>query len=154
MRLAPEIAGFFRKQPFVIVSTLSEDNSIHCSAKGIVCIQEEGKVYIIDLYQAATFDNLKRNSTISITSVDEHAFRGYTLKGKGLIVEKEKIGSDIIEKWEARLLKRITKRVVGHIQKSKKTSHHPETRFPHPQYLIEMEAEAIIDLTPSNLKSL
>ena len=136
----------------MIVSTLGEDGSIHCSAKGAVYIEEAGKVYLIDLYRAGTFNNLKRDPAISITSVDEHEFRGYTLKGKASIVAKEKIEGHIVEKWEARLLKRITKRAVSHIQRSKKTSHHPETRFPHPEYLIEMEVEAIIDLTPSDLK--
>jgi len=151
-RLGPEIVSFFKKQSFVIVSTLSEDNSIHCSAKGIVFIEEAGKVYLIDLYKAVTFSNLKRDSTISITSVDENEFKGYTLKGKASIVVKEKIKEYTIEKWEARLLKRITKRVVTHIQKAKKNSHHPEVSFPHPEYLIEMDVEEIVDLTPSHLK--
>lgn len=152
IRLSPEMIDFFHKQGFVIVSTLDRQGKIHCSAKGIAGIEEKGQVYLIDVYRARTFDNLNNNSTMSITAVDEQEFKGYTLKGQGKIVERQKIKSHIIKSWEQRVIDRISKRVIKNIQRNKGSSTHPESRFPYPQYLIEMQVQEVVDLAPAHLK--
>ena len=152
VKLAQEVIDFFHKQGFVIVSTLDSRGRIHCSAKGIAGIEEKGEIYLIDVYRAQTFNNLNNNPTISITAVNEHEFKGYTLKGEGKIVEREKIKSHIIKSWEQRVIDRISKRVIKNVQRDKGSSTHPESRFPHPQYLIEMEVQEIVNLAPAHLK--
>jgi hypothetical protein len=107
---------------------------------------------LIDLYRANTYRNLQERPTISITAVDEHLFIGYNLKGKAKIVEREKIKKHIIKKWEEHLIKRISKRLIKNIKEDRRSSHHPEARFPLPQYLIEVDVEDIVDLTPHHLK--
>lgn len=151
--LSNDIVNFLEKQGFVIVSTLDSSGSIHCSAKGIVGIEKKGKVYLIDLYKAKTFGNLQKDSTISITAVDEHLFIGYTLKGKAKIVDRNKIKSHIIKDWEERLIQRISKRLIKSLKDYKKSSQHPEAKFPHPQYLIEVDVGEVVDLTPVHLKN-
>jgi uncharacterized pyridoxamine 5'-phosphate oxidase family protein len=150
--IAKKIVGFLSKQKFVIVSTLDSDGSIHCSAKGIVGIEETGKVYLIDLYRSGTFRNLKNNPLVTLTAVNEHEFTGYSLKGKAKIVEREEIKDHIIKEWEERVIDRISQRVIKNIKKDKGSTKHPESRFPHPQYLIEIDVKNIADLTPAHLK--
>ncbi|MBL7131921.1 MAG: pyridoxamine 5'-phosphate oxidase family protein [Candidatus Omnitrophica bacterium] len=151
-KITEDIIHLFHKQGFVIVSTLDVRGSIHCSAKGIAGIEAEGKVYLIDLYQGKTFSNLKQNPTISITAIDEDEFSGFTLKGKARIVDREGIKDHIIASWEEKVVQRVSRRVIGHIKKEKKSLHHPEAIFPHPQYLIEVDVDSVVDLTPKNLK--
>jgi len=151
-KITEDIIHLFHKQGFVIVSTLDLRGSIHCSAKGIVGIEAEGKVYLIDLYRGKTFNNLKRNPIISITAVDEDEFSGFTIKGKAKIVNRKEIEGHIIASWEDKVVQRVSKRVIGHIKKERKSPHHPEAIFPRPQYLIEVDAESIVDLTPKDLK--
>lgn len=150
--LPSTIVNFFRRQNFVIVSTLDAEKKIHCSAKGIAGVEKEGKIYLIDLYFAQTFENLRRDPTISITAVDEHIFTGYTLKGKAEIVEKENIAAGIVKSWEEKVVQRVSTRVIKNIQKDTQGKHHPEARFPHPKYLIVLTVEEIVDLTPAHLK--
>ncbi|MBN2119494.1 MAG: pyridoxamine 5'-phosphate oxidase family protein [Candidatus Omnitrophica bacterium] len=150
--LSNDIINFFNKQGFVIVSTIDSQGFIHCSAKGIAGIEKEGKIYVIDLYRGGTFNNLKNNPVVSITAVDEKHFTGYTLKGRARIVEKERLGQDIIREWEERVVKRISQRLIKNIQEEKKNSHHPEAELPPVQYLIEIEVENIVDLTPAHIK--
>ena len=152
MKLSSSTVYFFRRQRFIIVSTLDFQGKIHSSVKGIVGIEEEGKVYIIDLYRTTTFNNLKQNPAITITAVDEYNFKGYALKGMAKIVEREKIEGRFMEKWEAGVAERVSNRVIKNIKEDKKGSHHPEALFPQPQYLIEMEVEEAVDLTPGHLK--
>ena len=151
-KITEDIIHLFHKQGFVIVSTLDVRGSIHCSAKGIAGIEAEGKVYLIDLYQGKTFSNLKQNPTISITAIDEDEFSGFTLKGKARIVDREGIKDHIIASWEEKVVQRVSRRVIGHIKKEKKSPHHPEAIFLHPQYLIEVDVDSVVDLTPKNLK--
>ena len=151
--LSPDLISFFKKQGFVIVSTLDEAGRIHCSTKGIVAIEKEGKVHLIDLYRENTFKNLKLNPTISITAVDEDNFIGFSLKGKAKVVERENLEMHIIVEWENRVIERISKRVIKDIKKGKKPSIPPESLFPQLQYLIEVDVEDIVDLAPADLKT-
>ena len=150
--LSDEIVFFLEKQEHVIVSTLEPSGGIHCSVKGIVGIEKEGKVFLIDLYFGRTFQNLKRNPAITITSVDGHRFVGYALSGKARIVEREKIRDSIIAAWEERVIRRISQRMLRDIKEESRAAHHPESMFPHPQYLIEIDVKKITDLAPAHLK--
>ena len=152
MELSPNVITFFSRQGFVIVSTFDPKGYIHCSAKGLVDINQAGRLHIIDLYLANTFNNIKNNPIVSITAVDEHEFTGYTLKGKAKIVEKDKIDEAIIQKWKEKVVSRASTRVIKNIRRDKSSPTHPESRFPEFKYLIEVEAEEIVDLSPAHLK--
>lgn len=151
-KITDDIIYLFHKQGFVIVSTLDSEGTIHCSAKGIAGIEARGQIFLIDLYKGKTFNNLKRNSTISVTAIDEDEFNGFTLKGKAKIVSREEIKDHIITSWEDKVIQRVSKRVIGHIKRERKSPHHPEATFPHPRYLIEVDVESVVDLTPKHLK--
>jgi general stress protein 26 len=146
------IVNFFQNQGYVIVSTIDKGGSLHSSCKGIVDIKSNGKIYLLDLYKAKTFDNLKNNPHISITAADEHKFAGYCLKGKAKIITGEELSPQIMKAWEERITSRLTRRVIRNIREEKGHPRHPEALLPKPEYLIVMEAEEVIDLTPSHLK--
>jgi len=151
-RLDDDLVHFLKHQGFVIISTRDKDGGIHNSCKGIVEIDPKGIIYLLDLYKGITYKNMKRNQNLSITAVDEHKFKGYCLKGKAKIVKTDKLSSRIIDAWEKRLASRITKRILKNLSGEKGHPRHPEARFPKPRYLIVMETEEIVDLTPHHLK--
>ncbi|MBU2063864.1 MAG: pyridoxamine 5'-phosphate oxidase family protein [Candidatus Omnitrophica bacterium] len=150
--LTDVIMYHIQKQGFVIVSTLDSEGGINVSCKGIVGMDKEGRIYLIDLYRGRTFKNLKSNPTVSVTSIDAHEFTGYTLKGKAEIIERDKIEGHIIKKWEEKVIQRISDRVIKNVQSDTKSFHHPEAKFPQPQYMIVIDVEEITDLTPTHLK--
>jgi general stress protein 26 len=150
--LAPEIIHFFHNQGFVIVSTIDKKGGIHNSCKGIVRVEPEGKVYLLDVYRAMTFQNLKQNPHISITAVDEHRFKGYCLKGSAKTIALDKLNPDILTVWEERVTSRITQRVLRNVRGEKGHPSHPEVKLPKPEYLILMEVEKVVDLTPHKLR--
>ncbi|MBF0478430.1 MAG: pyridoxamine 5'-phosphate oxidase family protein [Candidatus Omnitrophica bacterium] len=149
MVLSDEVIRFLSKQGVVIVSTIDEHGRIHCSAKGIVGVVPEGVVFVIDLYLHKTFQNLENNSTVSITVLDEKNFKGYTLQGKATVVRREDIAEHIIEEWERRIIDRISRRVISGVQAESQKFKHTEASLPaHPKYLIEIDVENVIDLSP------
>ena len=147
MKLNNEIISFFKEQGFNIVSTLNKDGSIHSSCKGIVDIKNN-KAYLLDLYCGRTFKNIRNNPNITVTAVDEHAYKGYALSGEAKIVKKEDIGSEILKSWEKNISKRVSKRLVKNIKNDRKSKHHPEAKFPNPKYLILLNIEKVTDLAP------
>jgi uncharacterized pyridoxamine 5'-phosphate oxidase family protein len=151
-RLSDEVMWFFETQGCVILSTIDKEGRPHSACKGIVKINQNGRVYLLDLYKARSFLNLKHNAHISITALDEHRFQGYCLKGKAKIIPAEKLPPAIIRAWEEKITGRITQRVLKNLHEEKGHSRHPEALLPHPQYLIAMEVDEIVDLTPHYLK--
>jgi uncharacterized pyridoxamine 5'-phosphate oxidase family protein len=151
-KLGEEVVLFFRNQRFVIVSTVDADGTPHASCKGIVEVDEKGWVYLLDLYSKKTFENLLRNPNISLTSVDEHAFLGYCLKGRAKIVPIRKLKHDILSLWEEKINSRISHRIIKNVRGEKGHSRHPEASLPDPEYVIVVRVKEAVDLTPRHLK--
>ncbi|MDP2940679.1 MAG: pyridoxamine 5'-phosphate oxidase family protein [Candidatus Omnitrophota bacterium] len=151
-KLTEAAVNFFRSQGFVVVSTVDKGGSVHNSCKGIVKISRFGKAYLFDLYRRDTYRNLKRNPRISITAVNEHKFTGYCLKGKAGILAKGKLSPALASAWDARIAGRVTQRLLRNVRDEKGHPRHPEILLPEPEYLIEMEIEEVVDLTPRYLK--
>lgn len=150
--LSDAIIQVFQNQGYALVSTLDKNGFVHNSCKGIVDIAKDGRVYLLDLYQGRTYENLKNNPTLSLTALQEHQFIGYCLKGKATIIPQEKLTADIIRAWEEKLASRLTKRLLKNIREEKGHSRHPEAGMPRPQYMIVVKVEEIVDLTPRHLK--
>jgi uncharacterized pyridoxamine 5'-phosphate oxidase family protein len=148
----PDIVQFFHNQHFTIISTIDKKGYPHNSCKGVVEIDESGKVYLLDLYMARTYENLKDNPAISITAVDEHKFIGYCLKGKAKIVQKNKIAKRILKLWEDKVISRISHRLLKNMHGEKGRKAHPEALLPAPTYLIAVDVDEIIDLIPGHIK--
>ena len=152
-RLSEDVIQFFHNQGCVIVSTIDKNGFPHSACKGIVQINRNGRVYLLDLYHARTYQDLKQNPHISITAIEEHKFKGYCLKGKAEIIPEGKLESHIIKAWEARITSRLTRRLLKNIREEEKGHpRHPEILLPKPEYMIAMEVEEIVDLTPHHLK--
>jgi uncharacterized pyridoxamine 5'-phosphate oxidase family protein len=152
MKLAPSLIQFFEAQGCVIVSTIDAAGMPHSACKGIVRVSQEGQVYLFDLYRQKTHQNIARNPKISITAFDEHKFKGYCLKGEARLVKQSDINSQLVRAWEDRITSRLTKRLLRNIHEEKGHPRHPEALLPKPEYLIVMEVEEIVDLTPHHLK--
>jgi len=151
-KISEEIVRFFQAQGCSVISTVDKEGRPHSACKGVVSINQAGKVYILDLFKAETYLNIQRNPNMSITAVDEHRFKGYCLKGKGIIVPPEEFPPNLIKDWEARISGRITQRLLKNIRGEKGHHTHPEALLPHPQYMIALDVEEIVDLTPHVLR--
>jgi general stress protein 26 len=150
--LPPEIVHFLQNQNYLIISTVDQNGDLHASCKGLVEIDQNGAVYLLDLYQGHTYQNLTHNPHISITAVDEHKFKGYSLIGTAAIIPGEELKPHTIKAWEDKITGRITQRVIRNITQSGGHPRHPEAQLPKPKYMIAAQIHEIIDLTPHHLR--
>lgn len=146
------VKRFLLAQHFTIVSTIGADGMPHSSCKGIVKINPDGTIYLLDLYMGQTYENLTMNPNISLTAADEHKFRGYCLKGTAEILSSDKWKHGIIKAWERKIAGRITRRILKNIRGETGHPKHPEAQLPRPKYLIAMMVKEVIDLTPLPLR--
>ena len=151
-RLNDEIINFFRAQGFVIVTSVDPDGTPHAACKGIVRISRDGRVYLLDLYLKRTFANLQSRPAISITAVDEHHFAGYCLKGRATIVPIKQLRPQIAKTWDQKITERITNRILKNLRAEPGHASHPEAQLPRPEYLIVVDVNDIVDLSPAHLK--
>ena len=151
--LGNDIIKFFESQGYVIVSTVTKTGAVHNSCKGIFEINQKGTIYLCDLYHGATYKNLVASSTISVTAVDEHRFKGYCLQGTAKVVRADKLSSLLLTQWEARIASRITQRLLKNITGTKGHPLHPEALLPEPKFIIVVHVAKIIDLTPQHITS-
>jgi general stress protein 26 len=154
MKLDDEIIQFLYRQHHTVISTIDGDGLIHNSCKGIVEIDDKCRIYLLDLYKQRTYENLKKDPRISLTVVDEHKFKGYTLKGKARIISEDKIKPDILAAWDKKISGRISHRILKNVKGEKSHARYPEILLPKPEYIIEMQVERIVDLTPHKLKNI
>jgi general stress protein 26 len=150
--LSEEVVDFFKKQSFVIVSTIDHNGGVNSSCKSIVKLDKSGRVYLLDLYLKHTFVNLKKNPRMNITAADEHSFQGYCLKGKARVVKINQLPENITRLWKEKVAVKISQRIIRDLREEKSAGRHPEAAFPKPQYMIVMEVEEAVDLTPRHLK--
>ncbi len=151
--LKDEIIQFFRKQPYTIMTTIDKKGFPHSSCKGIIKMTRSGKVYLLDLYKKNTYTNLKENPYIAITAVDGHRFKGYCLKGKARIIKEGKLTHSLIKAWEEKISSRITSRIIKNIHGEPGARRHPEIFLPTPEYIIIMQLEEVVNLTPEHIKT-
>jgi general stress protein 26 len=151
-RLADEVVRFLHNENYAIISTIDRNGHIHNSCKGIVEIDKNGRLYLLDLYKQRTFQNILHNHHIAVTVVNEHRFKGYSLKGRAKIVNIGKLHDNLVRAWEKKITSRITHRVLKNIKGEKGHKSHPEALLPTAEYLIEMKVDSIVDLTPHALK--
>ena len=151
-KIDPEIVDFLHAQGCVLVSTIDENGFPHNSCKGVVKIDPRGEVYLLDVYHGQTQANIRSRIKVSISAFDEHKFLGYCLKGKARILSEEKLIPELVKAWEDRLTTRLTQRLLKNLREEKVQVSHPEAKLPAPKYLIIVEIEEIVDLSPEHLK--
>jgi len=152
MHLDENIIRFFQGQGCVVLASVDKDRLPHASCKGIVKIEESGRVYLLDAYHGATYKNLLQNPLASITAFDEHKFIGYCLKGRARLIHKDELDAGIVKAWEDRITGRLTQRLLNNLREEKGHKGHPEASLPKPQYMIVLEISEVVDLTPAHLK--
>ena len=152
LRLDENIIHFFQAQGSVVMATIDKSGFPHTACKGIVKIEEAGRIYLLDAYHGQTFNNLKQNPLVSITAFNEHKFIGYCLKGKAHLIHKDELDVNIVKAWDDRIASRLTERLLNNIHEEKGHKGHPEASLPKPKYMIVLEVSEIVDLTPVHLK--
>ncbi len=154
IKIAEDVKFFLEKEHFVIVSSLSKENIIHTSAKAIIEIQPKGKIFLLDLYKAETYSNIKNNPNVTLTSVNDHSYRGYSIEGRAKIIQEDSIAEKTLKSWHDKISKRIARRLIRHMKEEVSSEKHiPEARFPLPKYVIEVDIQRVIDLAPHRLKA-
>lgn len=147
MKLPEQVTSFFKKQSYVIFSTIDAEGRPHSVAKGIVDIDEDGTIILLDLYRGNTHGNLLANASASVTAIDERAFAGYTLKGSAVIVELDGLADSVREKWRRLLRGRIAGRIIKNVQNEIRGTTHHEAHLPEPEYVIAFNSNVVIDLS-------
>jgi predicted pyridoxine 5'-phosphate oxidase superfamily flavin-nucleotide-binding protein len=79
-RIPQEIQEFI-KGKMAWVATASTDGMPNSTPKGSVQVIDDSHLVFADLFSRKTRENLKANTKVAVTVVDEKTYKGYQLKG-------------------------------------------------------------------------
>lgn len=117
----PEIFQSFlaHKKDLKVISVASCDlkGKPNGAAKMLIDIVEPHRIYFMDYRYTQTFANLKANSQVSVSFMDDASFTGYRLNGGAQILESGKEYEEVKQSWDKRVIAyeadRIVRRMTG-----------------------------------------
>ena len=81
MTKIPQEIQEFIKGKMAWVATASTDGMPNSTPKGSVQVIDDSHLVFADLFSRKTRENLKANTKVAVTVVDEKTYKGYQLKG-------------------------------------------------------------------------
>ena len=149
----PDLMDFLKDRHTAVVATLDDGGCVHTAVKGIVGVEAAGRLYVVDLYKRETFHNITRRPCVTVTVFDEERFLGWSLQGRGKVVERDAIANELHAEWEERIVNRISERLLANLRSAFGGRANYESQLPHaPQYVIEVDVERVVDLRPTCIK--
>jgi len=148
-----DLMDFLKDHHTAVVSTLDDNGCVHTSIKGITGIDVAGRLFVVDLYKKLTYENISKRSCVTVTVFDHDRFLGWSLQGRGKVVEREGMTAELHADWEDRIVSRISERLIGNLRSAFGGKANYEAQLPHQlQYVIEVDVEKIVDLRPTCIK--
>jgi len=105
-----KLYNFIRNQEFVTLSTVNYNGSPHVSPKLFLKMEKE-YIYLLDYLVGTTFENLKENNKVSISTFDIQDVKGFHIYGKASILESGPRYDKLMTEWNERQLKMATEKV-------------------------------------------
>lgn len=112
-----ELQKHLRHQFFVSLATATRDGRPHTCPKLLLKFGDE-TVYLIDYLIAHSFDNIKSNPRVCITTFNVDEVLGYHLFGKAQIIEEGSEYKKLLAEWDEKQIKVAADQVVETVKGS------------------------------------
>jgi predicted pyridoxine 5'-phosphate oxidase superfamily flavin-nucleotide-binding protein len=119
MPAVQEFRKLLSKIQFLHVATLSKDGQPNAAPKLILKVDDKA-IYLVDCTIGKTWENLKKNSKVSLSFVDEESLKGYQINGEAVVLEGKSIGMELRKILEEKEVALTVKRIVSGIHEHKK----------------------------------
>jgi len=93
----PQEIQEFIKGKMAWVATASSDGIPNSTPKGSVQVIDDSHLVFADLFSRKTRENLKVNTKVAVTVVDEKTYKGYQLKGVAELLTTGPIFDQVVE---------------------------------------------------------
>lgn len=146
LALKEKLEEVLGRKEFVYVAT-SDEKSRPSAAPKFLLRAEEGFLYLVDHVFGRTYENLKSNPHISITTMDRNSLLGYQMNGTAEIVDRGPEFEEIVEELRKKQVRLTTERVIEAVRMGK-THEDFEVSFPKEFVVFKVKIENIIEISP------
>ncbi|MDP8266118.1 MAG: pyridoxamine 5'-phosphate oxidase family protein [Candidatus Aceula meridiana] len=107
------------KIQFIDVATANSDGYPNSAPKLILKIPDEF-IYLVDCTIGKTWENLKRDSRVSLSFVDQESLKGYQVKGVAKIIEGDGICQQLVDDLQEKEMALTVTRLISGIRDKKR----------------------------------
>ena len=121
------------------VASCGEKGKPNSAPKMLVDIEKPNKVFYLDYKFTQTYSNILKNNQISISFMDDRAFKGFRLTGPCQIVESGSEYEFAKKRWEKRVISYEAERLIAR-SKGFYSERHAEGALPKDFVIVKLVA--------------
>ena len=145
MVITEKMQKFLRGKEFVIVGTSDLNSQPNAAPKFVVKV-DDGFIYLADHVIGKTFQNLKVNPKISISTVDMKTLEGYQVNGAVSMITEGPQYKELLKLMVEREVHHSAQRVIGDIRGTQKYDNY-EVTFPEKVVIFKVKCEGITKIS-------
>lgn len=108
--LKEKLLSFLKGQQFVTLGSSTPEGSPHASPK--IFLKMEGKnIYLIDYLVGVSFENIKANKEVSISTFDIQEVKGFHVYGQASILRNGPEYEALLKEWDVRQTQTTAKNI-------------------------------------------
>jgi predicted pyridoxine 5'-phosphate oxidase superfamily flavin-nucleotide-binding protein len=145
--LTEEIRYFLENKEFINIATCDFSNRPNVAPKFVVKIEGDF-IYLADYVIGRTFENLKVNPRVSLSTVNIDTLVGYQVNGSAEIIDKGAQHRKLLKNVADKQIDFSVKRIIEGVHAEKKYKSF-EVTFPEKVVILKIKVEEIVEIGPT-----
>jgi general stress protein 26 len=145
-----EFVSHSKNLKVIYIATADEKGKPNSAPKMLVDIDKPNKVFYLDYQFTQSYSNIKKNNHVSVSFMDDRAFKGFRLTGTAEVIESGPEYELAQKRWEKRLIsyeaERLIERSKGHY-----SERNAESNLPKNFVIIKLNAEEASVVKPDRV---
>lgn len=145
--IAQKIIELLKQRQYLSIASCDFKGRPNVAPKFLLKI-EDNFIYLIDYVVGRTFENLKINPRVSLSTMNTDALKGYQINGSVEIIEKGQFYDTILDELKNKEISLATERIIKGVQQGKKHESF-ELTFPERIAVFKIKIEEVIEIDSS-----
>lgn len=145
--ITKNIKQFLENQEFINIATCDFDGHPNVAPKFVLNIGND-YIYLVDYVMGETYQNIKINPKISISTVNTDTLTGYQINGKAQIIETGTEYASFIEEFRKKQIQFSVTRIIEGVHKQAKHRTF-ETSLPERFVVFKIKLDEIVEIIPT-----
>ncbi|UCC94603.1 MAG: pyridoxamine 5'-phosphate oxidase family protein [Candidatus Omnitrophota bacterium] len=145
--ITDQIKHFLGNREFINVATCDFEGRPNVAPKFVLKIEGDS-IYLVDYVIGKTFQNIKVNPKVSISTVNIDTLVGYQINGQVQIIDVGQQYDYLLEEFAQRQIQFSVKRIIEGVHRERKYSDF-EVTFPEHVIVFKVDVQEVVEIIPT-----